>query len=471
MWLQLALIAMSNQSVLKQPTATTSLVAKKIMSKPVQKTSCLMALSAAAASLPIFTAPVQAMAPTDTVIGYRYSSYKESALDPHEVASGSTGRYNIKVQQWSLAAPIKGHWLVAVNVQDETLSGASPWYIKPADRPVVYGDGSPVLNADGQPTYVPDYEIPVAVMSGASPGYEQGNLVGIEEHRTDASLATTYYYSGGSVSGNVAFSTEDDYDSVSFGLSTEREFDQKQTVVAAGFSFSDDDIFYEDVNRTNKRNTSHPLPDDAAKQNFSAFTSVSRILSPNAIMLAGVSYASKEGHMSDAYKLYDQRPEEKDSYTLNLGYRYYQKAIQSAWHVDYRYYGDTWGVESNTFSVALYKNWEKLQVVPSVRYYGQSAASFYDIYASYRKDGIPAEQNGGTPYFKWNYYSDDVRLSDYGAFTFGMKFVYKQKPVDWVLGFEYYIADEEFLPGNSDYLAHPGMIEYTRVTFGVDHRF
>jgi hypothetical protein len=106
-----------------------------------------------------------------------------------------------------------------------------------------------------------------------------------------------------------------------------------------------------------------------------------------------------------------------------------------------------------------------------VRYYGQSAASFYDVYSLYRKDGIPAEQNGGTPYAKWNYYSDDARLSDYGAFTFGMKFVYKQKPVDWVLGFEYYIADEEFLPGNSDYLSHPGMIEYTRVTFGVDHRF
>ncbi|MDZ7924606.1 MAG: DUF3570 domain-containing protein [Marinagarivorans sp.] len=442
------------------------------MSKPVQKafakpssnTSCLMALSAAAAALPAFVVPAHASAPTDTVMGYRYSSYKESALEPQEVASGSMDRYSIKVQQWSVAVPIKGKWLVALSVQDETLSGASPWYMKPADRAVY-------VNGNLTDQTVPDYEIPVAVMSGASPGYEDGNLVGIEEHRTDASLASTYFYPGGSVSGNVAFSTEDDYESVSFGLSTEREFDQKQTVVAAGFSYSDDDIFYEDIGRTNKRNTSDPLPDDAGKQNLSVFASVSRIVSPNAVLLAGVSYAAKEGHMSDAYKLYDMRPEEKDSYTLNLAYRYYQKAIQAAWHLDYRFYDDTWGVQSNTFSVALHKNWEKLQVVPSVRYYGQSAASFYDIYSLYRKDGIPAEQNNGTAYPKWNYYSDDARLSNYGAFTFGMKFVYKQKPVDWVLGFEYYIADEEFLPGNSDYLAHPGMIEYTRVTFGVDHRF
>ena len=452
-------------------TVSELVVSQKIMSKPAPKTSCLMALTAAAAALPAFTAPAYAAAPTESFIGYRYSSYKESALEPEQVASGSTDRYNIKVQQWNLAMPIKGQWLVAVSVQDETLTGASPWYIKPADRPVVNSDGSPVLNANGEPTYVPDYTIPVAVMSGASPGYEDGNLVGIEEHRTDASLASTYFYHGGSISGNVAFSTEDDYESVSFGLSTEREFDQKQTVVAAGFSYSDDDIFYEDINRTNKRNTSDPLPDDAGKQNFSVFTSVSRIVSSNAVLLAGVSYAAKEGHMSDSYKLYDVRPEEKDSYTLNLAYRYYQKAIQAAWHLDYRFYDDTWGVQSNTFSVALHKNWEKLQVVPSVRYYGQTAASFYDIYSLHRKDGIPAEQNGGTDYSKWNYYSDDARLSEYGAFTFGMKLVYKQKPVDWVLGFEYYIADEEFLPGNSDYLAHPGMIEYTRVTFGVDHRF
>ena len=145
--------------------------------------------------------------------------------------------------------------------------------------------------------------------------------------------------------------------------------------------------------------------------------------------------------------------------------------MQGAWHFDYRYYDDNWGVSSSTFSVALYKNWEKLQFVPSFRYYGQSAASFYDVFAMYRKDGIAAEQNDGVAYAKWEYFADDARLSDFGAMTVGFKVVFKQRPVDWVLGLEYYLADKEFLPGNSDQLSPPGLIEYTRFTFGVDHKF
>lgn len=430
-----------------------------------------MALSAAAIALPGLASQAQASMPTESVIGYRYTTYNESTLADADVASGSLGRYDINVNQWSLSMPVNGQWSVSASLQDETLSGASPWYNKPADAIVVDANGQPVLDSQGNPQYQPDYTRPVVVMSGASPGYETGGLVGIEEHRTDASLATTYYYTGGSVSGNVAFSTEDDYESLSGGLSLEYEFDKKQTVVAAGFSYSSDDIFYEDFARTVKKNNSDPLPDGATKTNFSYFVSASRILSPNAIVLAGVSFASKEGYLSDAYKNFDKRPSKKDSFTVNLSYRHYIKAMQGAWHLDYRYYDDNWGVSSNTFAVAFYRTWQKLQFVPSARYYGQSAATFYDVYSLYRKDGIPAEDNSGTDYAKWNYFSDDARLSSYGAFAVGMKLVYKQKPVDWILGMEYYTADQEYYPGNSDRLAHPGMVQYTRFTFGVDHRF
>ncbi|HEY7774889.1 MAG TPA: DUF3570 domain-containing protein [Marinagarivorans sp.] len=424
-------------------------------SKTTKPASRLMALSAAAVALPGVSGNVQAAMPTETTIGYRYTSYSESSLGAGDVASGDRGRYDIKVNQWSLLTPVGANWSFALTLQDETLSGASPWYVQPK-------------SLEGN---VNDYNTPQVVMSGASPGSEDGNLIGIDEHRTDGSVASTYYYNGGSISGNLAFSTEDDYESVSFGLSTEREFDNKQTVVAAGFSYSDDSIFYEDINRTYRLNTSDPLPDDAGKTNTSFFVSASRILGPNSVVLGGFSFASIEGHLSDAYKKFDKRPNEKEAYTINLSYRHYVKSIKGSWHFDYRYYDDTWGVTSNTLSVALYKNWEKLQIVPSMRYYGQTAASFYDVYSLYRKDGIPAAENNGVDYAKWNYFSDDARLSDYAAFAFGFKVVFKQKPVDWILGVEYYTADEEFLPGNSDYLAHPAMLQYTRFTFGVDHRF
>ena len=154
-----------------------------------------MALSAAAVALPGISAPAQAAAPTETVIGYRYTAYNESTLDADDVASGDLGRFDINVNQWSLLTPIGAHWSLAVNIQDETLSGASPWYVQPKEL----GDDEI------------DYNTPQVVMSGASPGSEYGNIIGIDEHRTDASVATSYYYDGGSISGNLAFSTEDDY--------------------------------------------------------------------------------------------------------------------------------------------------------------------------------------------------------------------------------------------------------------------
>lgn len=425
------------------------------MEKTTKPSSKLMALSAAAAALHGVAEPAAASAPTEATLSYRYSNYSESAIESDLVASGHAGRYDIKVNQFSALMPVAGKWAFAISLQDETLSGASPWHNAPAP-------------AGGDQV---DFSRPQVVMSGATPGYEDGNLVGIEEHRTDGSFGSTYYFDGGSLSGNVAFSTEDDYDSVSGGLSFEKEFDKKQTVVAAGVSYSDDSIFYEDATRVIKKNESHLLPDNAQKTNTSGFLSVSRILGANNIILGGVSFSSKEGHLSDAYKKYDKRPSEREAYTLSLSYRHYTKAIQGAWHFDYRYYDDNWGITSSTFSAALYKNWEKLQFVPSFRYYGQSAASFYDVFAMYRKDGIAADQNNGSTYAKWEYFSDDARLSDFGAMTFGFKMVFKQRPVDWVLGLEYYLADKEFLPGNSDQLSPPGLIEYTRFTFGVDHKF
>ena len=72
------------------------------------------------------------------------------------------------------------------------------------------------------------------------------------------------------------------------------------------------------------------------------FLSASRILGPSNVILAGISYSAKDGYLSDAYKNYDKRPNEREAYTFNLSYRHYMR-IRGAWHLDYRFYDDTWG--------------------------------------------------------------------------------------------------------------------------------
>ncbi len=399
----------------------------------------LLALSSAALALPGVSGGAMAAAPTESVLSYRYTKYKEPDLRADKVANeqpgsspqGSLKRYDIDVHQFSISGPFKdGKFSYAINVQDEILSGASPWSTELAENGTVD-----------------------VVMSGAS----------IDEHRTDVIGNLGYYYSGGSVAATVGMSTEDDYESTSFGLSTEKEFHNKQTVLGGGFSVSEDTINPEDsallYNRVNPI-----LPgESASKDTFSAYVSVSRVLSPSTQILTGISYTKKSGYLHDAYKRVDQRPDERSQYTFNLSARQYVKNLKAALHLDYRYYDDTWGIQSHTLTGAIYKNWERLQVVPFGRYYVQSEAVFYQPYQpTYPNNGVPIE---------YNYFANDARLSDYGAVSGGVKLVLKYKPIDWVLTIEHYVADQEIAPSRSDRLENPGLIEYTRYNIGLDYRF
>ncbi len=416
------------------------------LKKPSQR---LIALSTAAMALPALAPPSFAVAPTERTLSYRYTQYNEMSLDPKKVSSinadeggGSNSRYDIDVNQYSFSTPVGDHFSMSVDIQDEVLTGASPWTVTKED-------------VNGTPSDTSDDEIKV-VMSGAT----------IKEHRTEANLATTYYYATGTISGSLGFSTEDDYDSTSVGLSWGGEFDDKQTGVSLGISYSDDTADPEEGSYVGTElngkvggwlNGSDPVVGTAKKDSTSGFISSSRILSPNWIVQAGVSYTQKTGHLSDPYKANDKRPEERNLYTFNASSRYWIKPIKAAMHSDYRYYTDDWGIESHTLSLALYQNWQKLQIIPSLRYYTQTSASFYSI--------ADSETN------LYNYYADDHRLSNFGAITTGLKVVFKQKPVDWIISGEYYVSGADMALDKAKEPEHPGLLKYAKFTIGVEHSF
>lgn len=398
----------------------------------------LSALSSAALALPGLAQHNLASAaqPTETTYSYRYTFYKESALSAQEVVNendsqnrGSLNRYDIKILQMGLNGPLGKRFSYNLQFQDEVLSGASPWSTERAE------DGT----------------IDV-IMSGAS----------IYDHRTDIMGSLGYYYDSGSVTANLGSSVEDDYESLSFGLSTEREFDNKQTAWATGFSYSSDTINPEDdAVLYNRRNPVLPGTTES-KTTFSLFSSISRVLTPSSQIMAGLSYTNKDGYLHDAYKQWDQRPSKRNQTTLNVSYRHYIKEAETAAHMDYRYYDDDWGVSSQTLTGALYKNINKLQIVPQLRYYLQTAANFYFEF--------PPEDEQQQR-IEYNYFSNDARLSDYGAISVGMRAIVRLKPITYVLGAEYYKASQEMAPSRSDHYANPGLIEFTRITFGLDYTF
>lgn len=421
------------------------------MTKSLSKnpSSTLLALSTAAMALPALAPNAFAVAPTERVLSYRYTQYNETSIDPEKVSNinvanggGSNKRYDIDVNQYAFSTPVGDHFSMSIDIQDEVLTGATPWTVAKEDVNATPSDTSD--------------DVVKLVMSGAS----------IKEHRTEANVATTYYYSSGTISGNLGYSVEDDYDSANAGLSWSGEFDDKQTGLAAGINYSDDTLDPEEgtdkntdieVKRGGWLNGSDPVDGTAKKQSTSGFVSASRILSPNWIVQSGVSYTQKSGHLSDAYKANDKRPTERNSYTFNVGSRYWIKPIKAAMHADYRYYSDDWGVDSHTISLALYQNWQKVQIIPSLRYYSQTSASFYSISAFDTTN--------------YNYYADDHRLSNFGAITTGLKLVFKQKPVDWIISGEYYVSGADMSIDKVDEPEHPGLLKYAKFTFGVEHRF
>ena len=421
--------------------------------KSSDRSKRLLALSSAALALPGMGPQVaQAAQPTETTASYRFTMYRESSLSASEVANepgnttgipqvGATSRYDIDVHQLGLSGPIGSQFGYSVAIQSETLSGASPWYTERA--------------LDGTVD---------VVMSGAS----------IKDKRQDINAALTYFYDGGSYSGHFAYSTEDDYESTSFGASMEREFDNKQTAVSAGFSVSED--FVDPENDASRVNAVFPVapPDPSSgrgnevgkKDSYSLFVSAARVISPISQVLSGISYTNKSGYLTDPYKRFDRRPDDKEQFTWNVSYRHYLKKNKTAMHADYRFYSDSWGVNSHTITTSMYRTFHKLQIVPTLRYYLQSEADFYQPHVERE---VPGDFFSGRQ--TYNFYSDDARLSDYGAISFGTKFILKLKPWDLSFNAEYYKAAQDIAPSKSSNLENPGLVTFYRLTFGIDRKF
>jgi hypothetical protein len=397
--------------------------------------TALLALTTAALALPgISPMSRAATAPTETLLSYRYSNYQESDVPSGRVVLGSEERYNIAVQQFRLFTPIGSSFSLDATFQHEVLSGASPWSSVDPN-----GDGSTEL-----------------VMSGAS----------IKDERYDTGIGVSYYYDEGRVGLFYNNSTEDDYFSNSIGADWEREFNDKQTTFNIGFSVADDLIDPED--NIKHENMINPVVGSEDKNSYSIYVGLGQIIDKTRLVQSGFSFSRISGYLTDPYKLIDTRPTSREQFTWTVRYRSFIKSLNSALHLDYRLYRDTWSIISHTIRFSWYKNLtNRWQLVPFVRYYSQTAASFY----------VPVDNAASAA----NYFSSDSRLSEFGALSGGLKVVKDFRNWSLIVSGEYYVQSSSYsLPslasslselGASNDPEHPGLIQYTLFTFGFDYKF
>jgi len=384
--------------------------------KKYNKPSALAALTASALALPALQTQA-ATAPVDNIVSYRYSSYMEDDAKDSEVASGSTKRYDIDIQQFRISAPVGKSFSVSFDALTEKMSGASPMGTQ--------------AGADGQPQLV---------MSGAS----------ISENRDDVTASITHYGEKMSTGFTAGQSSENDYEANYFGIDWEWEFNQKNSAFQIAYSQSDDEITPTDavlfgrVQRANKETQTINL-------------GLSQVLSKNSLIQYGLGFSEDSGYLSDPYKIDDARPSSRTRYTAIMRYRHFYKESNGALHFDYRYYNDDWDITSHTFNFAWHKNVSgKIQLIPSFRYYSQTEANFYE----------PYKAAGNTN----PYYSSDYRLSPYGAISAGLQFIHKFKHFSYTAKFERYESDKKY-SFEKVAVENPGLVSYTLITVGFDFIF
>lgn len=394
----------------------------------VKKTgnNALLALTTAALGLPAI-APQQSAAqapPENYATSYRYSEYSEgdqsAAVIDGVVVDSTKPRYDITVHQLHFTGPAGKDLGISVDFNTESMSGASPWFVR----------------TDSQ-------NRPIQVMSGAS----------ITEKRDELAVNLDKYNGDTKLGGGLSYSTENDYDSLGLNFGSTSWFDNNNTTVDFGFSYSKDSIRptqQAGITRINHDN----------KKSFSISGGATRVINRNLVVGASGSYAHYSGFLSDPYKaawvegrqLPDSRPDNKDQIALNVQARQFVESLNSAVHADYRYFSNSWGTTSHTVRLGWYYNIsEHFQIAPSVRLYTQTSANFFrNYYIQPRDDG---------------YHSSDYRLSAFESTSLKLRGSYIQ---DWGrihLSFERYTSDST-VTGNQ--FASPGLVDFNTITLGFD---
>lgn len=331
-------------------------------------------LASAAMLLPSAQNALADAAPEEGVVSLKYLNYHDSQTgDTYLTAGMSKDRMTVNALSLMTVVPIAGKWSVAATFIEDSVTGASPAY---------HGWG-----------------FPKDTTSGAS-----GDL----RHAGD--LSVTRYFSRGTLSLGASYSQESDYISRGLSLNGTLSTESKNTTLSLGAAYNSDTVDLSNANVVVSKQSSTP----GRKRIVSGLFGVTQVLSQNDIMQLTATYTHGDGYYSDPYKDPDVRPDKRRMFTFMTRWNHHFDSLNGTSRLSYRYYTDTFGIKAHTFTAEyvqpLPHGWE---ITPLVRYYSQSAASFY----------VPTEGDplNPTPTDGMEYYSEDQRLSAFGAFSYGVK--------------------------------------------------
>jgi hypothetical protein len=265
------------------------------------------------------------------------------------------------------------------------------------------------------------------------------------------------------ISAGLGFSNEYDYQHIGANFGLTRDFNQRNTTLSFALGYGNDTI---------KPVGGLPLPlaamGDAVDEEQSppgragssddksvvdVLLGVTQVLGRHSVLRLNYSYSDSSGYLTDPYKLvtvvdpltgepmartpapgaegatgvylFESRPNSRRKQGLYAELRrdFSGKVLQ----LGYRFSTDDWEVDSNTLEARLRLPFgESSYLEPHLRYYQQSAASFYRYSLA---DTAPMPQ----------FASADARLADMTAYTAGLKFGHRlASGNEWSARLEFY---------------------------------
>ncbi len=450
----------------------------------------LQALTAAALMLPGLMLNAAHAAADDDEVDFQYSHYQEGKRDLGGLQTTQNSK-NIKVPNYrnpievdsihgSARISLSDRIKFAFNYLEDTWSGATPLATVPAHSLKVqnYGNdrnGNPIIVSSATPqlTFLDKNNRPYFIESDPITGqvtfvkdkYVHALSYASPETRKQGDFKLMYEWDKAAVDIGGGISVENDYESRFASLGGRFDFNQKQTTINAGVSYSNNQ-----VNAAVNFGGIEIL--NAIRQDWSTQIGLTQVINQDALLNLSMGYTRTTGYQANPYKaavfyykfddpndpsydpslpdgtfmsngfiLLEQRPEVRNQLNWNLRLVQYIQPVNAALHFNYSFNLDDWSINAHTFesdwAQPLGNGWA---ITPRIRYYSQEAADFYQpIFTTTAKYFQNDYENhyhiGNLP----AYFSSDHRLSGFGTLSGGVT-VSKEfaKGIRLETGIEYY---------------------------------
>lgn len=251
------------------------------------------------------------------------------------------------------------------------------------------------------------------------PGSSRVPMVEIDDIRRAGYIEPSFKFDRHTLAPQVAYSKEEDYESVGLSLNYLVDFNKRNTTLNLGVAHNFDRVegFYLRNQRERKDATDF-------------LVGLTQVLAPTTLFNATLTLGTANGYLSDPYKGFrftgypdpnalfpEKRPGHRTKQILSTTLTQFVEPLNGSAELTYRFYHDSHELIGHTVTLEWIQSIGRhLTVSPLFRYYHQSEAYFYR--RSFNADPSDTENPPAVPIPQ--FYSADYRLSAFRSLTYGV---------------------------------------------------